>query len=88
MIEASKTDPKVGMMRNDFPVAVAVQAHDNQHVKSLKGIDPHLLKEIEHSFVIYNEVRGKKLELIATRSPARTVKRRDDGIRLAQNEAS
>ena len=64
-------------------MAVANAAHDFASLKSLKGMDPHLLKELEHFFVSYNEMRGKKFELIAHRGPARAMKLLRDSVRVA-----
>lgn len=55
--------------RNDRLVAVAVDAHDYKDLKSLKDLNTNLLRELEHFFVSYNELKRKQFELIATRGP-------------------
>ncbi|MFH0861936.1 MAG: inorganic diphosphatase [Candidatus Altiarchaeota archaeon] len=44
---------------------LCVPLHDPQwnHLKSLKDVPPHLLKEIEHFFTIYKDLEGKKVKV-------------------------
>jgi inorganic pyrophosphatase len=62
-------------VRNDRLVAVAEEAHDYHHIKTMADIDKSLLKELEHFFVSYNEARGIKFRLLNARGPqhARTL---------------
>lgn len=62
-------------VRNDRLVAVAEEAHDYHHIKTIGDIDKSLLKELEHFFVSYNEVRGITFRLLNVRGPqhARTL---------------
>jgi len=80
VIEAQQTDEDQ-TERNDRLVAVAVEAHDYRNLKSLKDLEPHLLKEIEHFFVSYNELRGKTFKLLDHRGPARALKVLKDAVR-------
>jgi inorganic pyrophosphatase len=50
--------------RNDRLIAVAAESHTNGKLKSLRKLDSKLLGEIEHFFVSYNAVRGKKFKPI------------------------
>jgi inorganic pyrophosphatase len=62
-------------VRNDRLVAVAEEAHDYHHIKTMGDIDKSLLKELEHFFVSYNEARGITFRLLSARGPqhARTL---------------
>lgn len=82
VIEAQETeDGKVE--RNDRLVAVAQDAHDYRDLKSLKDLNPDLLKELEHFFVSYNELRDKQFKLLRHRGPAQAMKLLRIGIRAA-----
>jgi inorganic pyrophosphatase len=69
VIEAEQTeDGKTE--RNDRLIAVAANSHTHGALKSLKDLDANLVREIEHFFVSYNEVRGKKFRPKARKGPA------------------
>ncbi|MDB5337046.1 MAG: inorganic diphosphatase [Planctomycetaceae bacterium] len=74
--------------RNDRLVAVAVEAHNDQNLKTLKEVDPELLKELEHFFVSYNQMRGKEFKLLGHRGPTQAKKLLDQGIALAEKAPS
>jgi inorganic pyrophosphatase len=65
--EAGKTE------RNDRLISVAAESHTHGSLKSLKTMDSTLVREIEHFFVSYNEVRGKKFKAKGHKGP-RTAK--------------
>ena len=72
VIEAEQTeDGKT--IRNDRILAVPHEAHDYRDVRSPADLNKHLVKEIEHFFVSYNQVRGKKFRLLALRGPKHAV---------------
>jgi inorganic pyrophosphatase len=66
--ENGKTD------RNDRLIAVAEESHTHSAIKSLSDLDATLLDEIEHFFVSYNEIRGKKFTPIGRHGPKRARK--------------
>jgi inorganic pyrophosphatase len=69
VIEADQTeDGKTE--RNDRLIAVAAESHTHASLKSLYKLDSTLIREIEHFFVSYNEVRGKKFKPKAHKGPA------------------
>jgi inorganic pyrophosphatase len=73
VIEADQTeDGKTE--RNDRLIAVAAESHTHASLKSLQKLDHTLIREIEHFFVSYNDVRGKKFKPKCRRGPA-TAKR-------------
>ena len=68
VIEAEQTeDGKT--IRNDRLVAVAVKAHDNRDLKTLKDLSGHLVKELEHFFQSYNEMKRRAWKCLGTRGP-------------------
>lgn len=73
VIEAEQSEGR-RMIRNDRVIAVAQDAHDYRDVRTLKDINRHLLEELEHFFVSYNEMRGKKFKLLGLRGPKRAMK--------------
>ena len=73
VIEAEQSEDG-RMIRNDRIIAVAHDAHDYRDVRSLKDLNHHLLRELEHFFVSYNQMRGKKFKLLALRGPKRARK--------------
>lgn len=73
VIEAKQTEDGKSE-RNDRLVAVAADAHDYRDIKTIRDINANLLKELEHFFVSYNEMRGKQFKLIGTRGPKHAMK--------------
>jgi inorganic pyrophosphatase len=57
--------------RNDRLIAVASKSHDHSNLLSLRDLSGELLHEIEHFFKSYNEMEGKKFEVLSTRGPKR-----------------
>jgi inorganic pyrophosphatase len=66
--EAGKTE------RNDRLVSVAAESHTHSSLKSLGKMDSTLIREIEHFFISYNKVRGKKFTPKGCKGPT-TAKR-------------
>ena len=63
VIEAEQTeDGKT--LRNDRLIAVASECQDYQNVKELDDLDKNLVAQIEHFFVSYNQMAGKKFKPI------------------------
>ena len=48
---------------------IAAESHTHSSLKSLGMLDSELIKEIEHFFVCYNQIRGKKFKPIARKGP-------------------
>jgi inorganic pyrophosphatase len=69
VIEAEQTE-NGKTERNDRLIAVAAESHTNGSLKSLHKLDSKLIGEIEHFFVSYNEVRGRRFKPIARKGPA------------------
>jgi inorganic pyrophosphatase len=73
VIEAKQTeDGKT--FRNDRLLGVAALSKDYSDIRSIKDLNQHLLEEIQHFFVSYNEARGRKFKPIGTYGSDRAVK--------------
>jgi|GEM_PF-203642 len=73
VIEAEQTeDGKT--VSNDRVIAVADECHLFQNVSSLKELPPHLVDEIEHFFVSYNDLKAKQFKPIGRHGPKRAGK--------------
>ena len=64
VIEAEQTERDGKMMRNDRLIAVAAVAQSHSSIETLEHLEETTVKEIEHFFVSYNEVTGKKFKPI------------------------
>jgi inorganic pyrophosphatase len=74
VIEADQTEEDGTSCRNDRLVAVATHAHVHGEIKSLKELDKKIVDEIEHFFIDYNEMRGKKFKPKGRFGPKRALK--------------
>jgi inorganic pyrophosphatase len=78
-IEARQTEEDGTVEQNDRLIAVAARSRVHEGVRSLDDLSDALLDEIEHFFVSYNEIKGKRFEPMG-RVGARAAKRMvDDG---------
>src|SRR4051794_28197721 len=57
--------------RNDRLIAVADNSRTHSSLKSIEDVDHNLLREIEHFFCSYNEVKGKQFRVIGRGGPDR-----------------
>lgn len=73
VIEAEQTE-KGKTERNDRLIAVASKSRTNSDLKSITDLNPKLLEEIEHFFISYNEVKGKKFKPLGHYGPERARK--------------
>ncbi|HYP53386.1 MAG TPA: inorganic diphosphatase [Pyrinomonadaceae bacterium] len=62
VIEAEQTERDGERTRNDRLIAVAADSRAHRDVRKLGDLSETLLDEIEHFFVSYNEIKGKKFE--------------------------
>jgi inorganic pyrophosphatase len=62
--QTEKTENGKQTTRNDRLVAVSSVSYDYSDMRSLNDLNDHLLEEIEHFFVSYNEGRGKKFKVL------------------------
>lgn len=73
VIEAEQTE-KGETERNDRLIAVASKSRTNSDLQSLTDLNRKLLEEIEHFFISYNEVKGKKFKPLGRYGPERARK--------------
>jgi inorganic pyrophosphatase len=81
VIRANQTERDGDTMRNDRLIAVAANSHDHGEIESLSQLNNNLLDEIEHFFVSYNQVKGKKFKPLGRSGPDRARKLVDEGIK-------
>lgn len=62
VIVADQTEEDGETTRNDRLIAVADVSRAHGHIQTIKDLNDTLVEEIEHFFVSYNEVKGKKFE--------------------------
>ena len=73
VIEAEQTeDGKTE--RNDRLIAVAANSRSHREIRSLDQINENLMREIEHFFVSYNQIKGKKFKPLGRFGPDRARK--------------
>ena len=83
VIEAEQTeDGKTE--RNDRLIAVAANCRSHREISSLDQIDENLMREIEHFFVSYNEVKGKEFKPLGRFGPDRARKSVQEAERRRQ----
>jgi inorganic pyrophosphatase len=56
-------------MRNDRLLGVAAESRAYARIRNLREIPAHLLHEIEHFFVSYNEARGRRFRVVRRVGP-------------------
>ena len=57
--------------RNDRLIAVAAESRRHQSVQSLKELPEELLREIEHFFISYNQLKEKEFAPLGRFGPKR-----------------
>jgi inorganic pyrophosphatase len=60
---ATQTERDGETNRNDRLIAVAETSHNLEKVREIGDLSPPLLREIEHFFVSFNHVKGKKFKV-------------------------
>ncbi len=64
VLEAIQTERDGKEERNDRILAVQDASLDHSSMKSIKDVDKHLLSELEHFFIYYNEMAGKQFKML------------------------
>ena len=82
VVEAEQTERDGERTRNDRLIAVAAAAHNHKGVRQLGQLSPHLVDEIEHFFVSYNEIKGKTFEPLGRHGARRARAAVEEGMRL------
>jgi inorganic pyrophosphatase len=81
VIEAEQTERDGETTRNDRLIGVAADARLHARLRTLEHLDTTLLEEIEHFFVSYNQIKGKKFEPLARSGPARARELVEEGMK-------
>src|SRR5215204_2186106 len=81
VIEAEQTERDGETTRNDRLIGVAADARLHARVRTLEFLGPALLEEIEHFFVSYNQVKGKKFEPLGRFGPERARELVEEGMK-------
>jgi inorganic pyrophosphatase len=84
-IEAEQTE-KEETVRNDRLLAVASASQDTANVRELTDLNDSLLKEIEHFFISYNEVEGRRFKPIGRADSRKARELVDEGIKRCKKK--
>ncbi|HKR01379.1 MAG TPA: inorganic diphosphatase [Pyrinomonadaceae bacterium] len=79
VIEAEQTERDGETTRNDRLIAVAADSRTHREVRTLADISTVLLDEIEHFFISYNEIKGKKFKPLGRFGPIKAARLIEEG---------
>jgi len=68
-IEAEQAEADQVPERNDRLLAVASESHSYRDIQSIDDLPAQLVEEVEHFWVSYNEVKGKRFTPIGRANP-------------------
>lgn len=85
-LEAKQTEEDGTTVRNDRLIGVVETEHNPPEVKSIHQVSKQELAEIEHFFVSYNEIEGKKFELKGRVGPKRAARLVKKGMKRDHKE--
>ncbi len=72
--------------RNDRLVAVAVESHRHSDLKDISNLNPTLVKELEHFFVNYHQIRGSSFKVLGVKGPQKAARLLDKAIMNAAHK--
>lgn len=84
VIQAEQTERDGETVRNDRLIAVATRSHNHEEVRDLEQVSESLLREIEHFFESYNEIKGKRFRPIGREGAGRAEEIVRQGMRAHQ----
>src|SRR4051794_36327211 len=67
--------------RNDRLIAVSSKSRNHEEIRSVADLSANLLKEIQHFFVSYNQVKGKRFKVLGRHGAERARELVDAGMR-------
>ena len=85
VIEANQKEKGKAQERNGRLIGVAVESRRHHGIRSLDDLPKKLLLEMEHFFISYNQLRGKKFTSLGRYGPKRALKLVQQGIARAKN---
>jgi inorganic pyrophosphatase len=86
VIEAKQTERDGKTTRNDRLIAVPLDSQDMKDVKTIRDLNDNMLEEIQHFFVSYNQIRGKKFKPLGVHGPTRAEKLARQGMRAHEKK--
>ncbi len=69
IIEAEQTERDGKTERNDRVLAVPNASIEYKHLTDIRHFPQEHLRDLEHFFIYYNEMAGKKFRLLGTKGP-------------------
>lgn len=88
VIEAEQTERDGETTRNDRLIAVASKSRTHRRLRSLGSLSEEVLEEIEHFFVSYNEVKGKRFRPLRRRGPLVARRLVEEGARASKKKGA
>lgn len=82
VIEAEQTEQDGKVERNDRLIGVAAESKTHRDIKSINDLSDILLEQIEHFFISYNEMKGKKFKPFGRFSSRKAKSLVEEGIKL------
>ena len=82
VIEAEQTERDGETTRNDRLIAIAADSHTHREVRTLADLSTALVDEIEHFFVSYNQIKGKKFKPLGRFGPVKAARLIEEGAQL------
>jgi inorganic pyrophosphatase len=73
-------------VRNDRLIAVGSLSQDYRNIKELTDLDTNLVTQIEHFFVSYNQIEGKKFKPVGRPNAKQAHKLLDEGRKRFQQQ--
>jgi inorganic pyrophosphatase len=86
VIVAEQTERSGVVERNDRLIAVAEKSRRHETIRAIRQLPSALVREIEHFFVSYNQVKGKQFTPCGRFGPARALRLVRDGIARAMSQ--
>jgi len=86
VIEAEQTE-EGKTLRNDRLIAVGSLSQDYRNVKELTDLDANLIAQIEHFFVSYNQMAGKKFKPLGRPNAKQAEKLLQEGRKRFQQQS-
>jgi inorganic pyrophosphatase len=83
VIEARQTEDGE-TERNDRLIGVALKSRRHEHIRTLSEVPKQLLAEIEHFFISYNAIKGKRFKPKGRFGPNRAIAIVREGAALAK----
>jgi inorganic pyrophosphatase len=80
VIEATQTESGTSE-KNDRLVGVAVKSRPHADIATLNDLDENLLDELEHFFISYNEIKGKRFKPTGRFGPERAEELAREGMK-------